>query len=146
MHTTDNVLELLNVSPTTLDHLVKSGIVLRVIEDNSSMYPKRQFSNHGLDANFASIVSCFKKTKLTGNTIWEWLNSSSEDFDGESPLDYLERTNDVDRIRFVASVNCDFTATLDPSQSRTDWLKTSDDSSEDGIGDYTPKRRGGQNA
>lgn len=146
MHTTDNVLELLNVSPTTLDHLVKSSIVLRVIEDNSSMYPTRQFTDHGLDANFASIVSCFKKTKLTGNTIWEWLNSPSEDFSGESPLDYLDRTNDVDKIRFVASVSCDFTTTIDPSQSRTDWLKTGDNSSVNGIDDYTPKRRGGQNA
>lgn len=146
MHTTDNVLELLNVSPTTLDHLVSSGIVLRVRENSGQLYPEQQFNEHGLDANFASIVSCFKKTKLSGNSIWEWLNNPSEDFDGESPLDYLERTNNVDRIRFVASVNCDFTSTIDPSQSRTDWLKTGNDSSEDGIGDYTPKRRGGQNA
>lgn len=146
MHTTDNVLELLNVSPITLDHLVDSGIVLRVRESEGQLYPEQQFTERGLNANFASIVSCFKKTRLSGNSIWEWLNSSSEDFDGETPLDYLERTNDVDRIRFVASVNCDFTATIDPSQSRTDWFKTSDDSSSDGIGDYTPKRRGGQNA
>lgn len=144
MHT-DDVLELLNVSPKTLDHLVDNSIVLCIVEeDGSELYPYFQFTRYGIDGGFASISSCFRDSNISGKAIWEWLNEPLEELNNQSPLEYFQRTNDSEPIRAAAFTKRNAEVASNLSQQRTDWSKTSNNESIDGIGDYTPKRRGGQ--
>lgn len=144
MHT-DDVLELLNVSPKTLDYLVDNAIVLCAIEDDGTkLYPYIQFTKFGINGGFASITSCFGGSKISGNAIWEWLNEPLEELNNQSPIEYLQRTNNSEQIRDAAISKLDAEVISDTSQQRTDWSKTANNGSADSIGDYTPKRRGGQ--
>lgn len=156
MLTKDEVIERLNVSPRSLKLLVEDRIVLELDSELESettknpgaieqLYPEEQFTTDGLNAKLASVLSVFKKLNVSSEQIWSWLSEPQVELEELSPLNYLELTQDADKLRFIAASTWAIETLLDPSLERTDWLKSSQPNVDPhSVGDYTPTRRGGQ--
>lgn len=146
----DRVLERLNVSPSTLEVLVADGIVLELRDGDESLYPEEQFSATGIDGRFSSVLAAFRRYRVTPEGVWNWFQESNAALEGYSPLQIIRENpspDNIDGLRRLIDLQCSLRALIDPSQERTDWLRhDSTNIDENGIGDYTPKRRGGQHA
>lgn len=150
MLTRDEAITRLNLSPRSIEILVEDGILLELRATGEPLYPEDQFSGSGIDAELASFLGFFRRLKLDGDQLWAWLNGALEELDGLTPLRALRLADSdekMDELRFLAQSAWELEALIDPSLERTDWLRTATSSQdENGIGDYTPKRRGGQHA
>lgn len=149
MLTRDEAVVRLNISPLTLQILVQDGMILELNGTGESLYPEEQFSERGLNGKFASFLGLFRNLTIDGDTIWSWLNSPLDILEHRTPLSHLiqaETDETMERFRFVAASEWAIRAMDDPSIQRTDWLRSASDVDPTGVGDYTPKRRGGQHA
>ena len=145
----DDVLRRLNLSPLTIELLVEEGMILSLYSPEGNVYPEEQFSDTGINARFASLMGLFRRLDLDAGEIWWWLNEKLDVLNGLSRLEALsEATTDdaMARLRFAATSYWEIETLVGDSQERTDWLRYSADVDPYGIGDYTPKRRGGQHA
>jgi len=150
MLTRDEAVARLNLSPRSIEILVEDGILLELRGTGERLYPEEQFSGSGIDGELASFLGFFRRLKLDGDQVWSWLNGPLEELDGLTPLRALRLADSdetLEELRFLAQTSWEIEAYADPSLERTDWLRTASSSEdENGIGDYTPTRRGGQHA
>lgn len=150
MLTRNRVLERLSLNSGSLQLLIDQGIILELREDGEKLYPEEQFSGTGIDARFAVLLSAHRRLRVNGDQFWAWLNEPLDELDGLSALAELRRAETLasfDRLRFVVSSYWTIEAIVDPSLEPTDWSRSvSSNGDADGIGDYSPTRRGGQHA
>lgn len=104
----DEILEILNISPATLELLIESYIILAVKQnDGRVIYPKLQFIDKGINGNLSAVFRCFKKANSSGWAILNWLLTPNDYINNETPIQYINETNDFQTIRTIASVSCD---------------------------------------
>lgn len=144
MLTKDEVLERLNISPSTLKSLVRDKMILELTIDDQKLYPNEQFTGGGLNARVASFLGVFKNINLTGEEVWSWINTPLAELEFATPLELSKEYDDpeiIDQLRFVVAAQLSFKTMQNPELERTNWLhQTNVDS--DGVGSYTPERRG----
>jgi len=149
MLTRDQVSERLNLSPQSIETLVRDRLLIELQSSGERLYPEEQFSGSGIDGELASFLGFFRRFELDGDAAWNWITSPLEELGDQSPLRRLRLADSdeaLDRLRFIATAHWSIESAVDPSLERTDWLRTAPQADEDGIGDYNPKRRGGQHA
>jgi len=149
MLTRDQVSERLNLSPQSIEVLVRDRLLIELLSTGERLYPEEQFRGSAIDGELASFLGFFRRFELNGDAVWSWITSPLEELDGTTPLRALRLADSdeaMDRLRFVATAHWAVEAAVDPSIERTDWLLSAHQSDENGIGDYIPTRRGGQHA
>jgi len=149
MLTRDQVSERLNLSPQSIEILVSDRLIIELKATDGRLYPSEQFSGSGINAKLASFLGFFRRFDLNGDTVWSWINSPLDALEGRTPLEELrlsESDESLNRLRFVAAAHWAIESAVNPGIERTDWLRSAPRSDENGIGDYTPNRRGGQHA
>jgi len=149
MLTRDQVSERLNLSPQSIEILVRDRLLIELQSSGERRYPEDQFSGSGIDGKLASFLGFFRRFELDGDAVWNWLTSPLEELGDRTPLRTLRLADSdeaMERLRFVATAHWAIESAVDPSLERTDWLRTAPQTDDNGIGDYNPKRRGGQHA
>lgn len=143
----DEVLQKLNISPNTLQVLVEDGMILELNGTGEKLYPAEQFRTGGINGKFASFLGLFRNLTIDGDTIWRWLNEPLDTLEHRTPLSHLiqaETDETMERFRFVAASEWALRAMEDPTIQRSDRFRypSLDNVDPNGIGDYTPRRRG----
>ena len=149
MLTRDQVSERLNLSPQSIEILVRDRLLIELQSSGERRYPEDQFSGSGIDGKLASFLGFFRRFELDGDAVWNWLTSPLEELGDRTPLRTLRLADSdeaMERLRFVATAHWAIESAVAPSLERTDWLRTAPQTDDNGIGDYNPKRRGGQHA
>lgn len=148
MLTRDEVLERLNISPSTLGTLVRDRIILEVRANEEQFYPIEQFTGGGINARFASLLGVFRNIELSNEEVWEWINNPLPELEFSTPLEIAREEVEIevmDQLRFIAAAQLSFKVMNDPNLERTDWLQgNATNVDPNGLGDYSPERRGGQ--
>lgn len=146
MLTKDEVLEQLNVSPSTLNSLVRDKMILKLTVGEQELYPSEQFTGGGLNARVASFLGVFRNLNLSSEEIWSWINTPLMELEFATPLELSREYDDpevVDRLRFVVAAQLSFKAMENPALEREKWsTQTHSNVDPNGVGDYIPHRRG----
>jgi len=149
MLTRDQVSERLNLSPQSVAVLVQDRLIIELRSSGERLYPEEQFNGSGIDGELASFLGFFRRFNIDGDAVWSWIISPLEELGNQTPLRVLRFADSdeaMERLRFVATAHWAIKSAVDPSLERTDWLRTAPQTDDSGIGDYSPKRRGGQHA